>query len=195
MVPIWNFHKQTPGTLPTECFLYISKAKIGLTRNFTANSSHKPFPVCSLWDVSLTHPGVKTCLREATPTNPYPVCSLLDVSLTHPGWNDACRISSNKPVPSMFSMGCFSYTSTLKWCLREHLPQTSAQYATYRLFHLHIQAKMVPMANISLQTHTQHVPCRMSLLHIQAKMVPTGTPPTNQCPVCYIQDVSLTHPG
>ena len=53
LVPIGNFHKQTPGTLPTECFLYISKAKIGLTRNFTANSSHKPFPVCSLWDVSI----------------------------------------------------------------------------------------------------------------------------------------------
>ena len=54
MVPIGNsFHKPTPGTLPRECFFYISKAKIGLTRNFTANSSHKPFPVCSLWDVSI----------------------------------------------------------------------------------------------------------------------------------------------
>ena len=35
----------------------------------------------------------------------------------------------------------------------------------------------------------------MFLLHIQAEMVPTGSPPTNKCPVCYIQDVSLTHPG
>ena len=52
-----SFHKPTPSTLPRECLLYMSKAKIGLTRNFTANSSHKSFPVCSLWDVSLTHPG------------------------------------------------------------------------------------------------------------------------------------------
>ena len=137
MVPIWNFHKQTPGTLPTECFLYISKAKIGLTRNFTANSSHKPFPVCSLWDVSIQ--------VENMPTWSY----------------------SHKPMPSMLSAGCFSYTSRLKWCLQDLVQQTSAQYVLYGMF----------------------------LLHIHAEMVPTGTSPTNQCPVCYLQAVSLTHPG
>ena len=112
-------------------------------------------------------PRLKSCLREATPTNPCPVRFLQDVSLTHPGWNGAYGNISHKPVPSMLYTGCFTYTSKLKWCLQEHLPQTSAQYATYRMF----------------------------LLHIQAEMVPTGTPPKNQFPVCYIQDVSLTHPG
>ena len=70
-------------------------------------------------------------------------------------------------MPSMLSAGCFFYTSGLKWCLQQLLPQTSAQYVLYGMF----------------------------LLHIQAEMVTTGTSPTNQCPVCYIQDVSLTHPG
>ena len=93
--------------------------------------------------------------------------SLWDVSFTHPGSNGAYRNSSHTPVPRMLSTGCFSYTSRLKWCLQELLQQTCAQYAIYRMF----------------------------LLHIQAEMVPTGTPPTNLRPVCYIQDVSLTHPG
>ena len=172
----------------------------------------------------------------------------------------------------MLYTGCFSYTSRLKWCLQEHLPQTSAQHAIYRMFLLHIQAEMVPtgtsptnqcpvcyiqrcfsyasrlkrclwqtsptkpcpdlygmfllhiqaqmvptgtlpinqfpecyLQDVSLtlpgsnkhlpQTHAQHTLCRMFLLHIQAEMVPTGTPPTNQCPVCYIQNVCLTDPG
>ena len=129
---------------------------------------------------------------------------------------------SHKPMPSTLSAGCFSYTSRLKWCLQEHLPQTSAQYAIYRMFLLHIYTEMVPMANISHkpmpstfsagcfsytssmkwclqellpQTRAQYAIYRMFLLHIQAEMVSTGTPPTNQCPVCYIQDVSLAHPG
>ena len=156
---------------------------------------------------------------------------------------------SHKTMPRTLSMGCFSYTSWLKWCLQEFLPQTSAKYAIYRMFLLHIQAEMVPMTNISHklmpstlsagcfsytsrlkwcpwrtlthpcppqylldvsltdpgqncaytellpQTHAQYALCRMFLLHIQAEMVPKGTPPTNQCPVCYIQDVSLTQPG
>ena len=142
-------------------------------------------------------------------------------------------------------MGCFSYTSRLKWCLQELLPQTSAQYAIYRMFLLHIQAEMMPTANISHktmprtlygmfllhiqadrnssrkpvpnmlsrgcfyytsrlkwclqelfpQTSSQNAFYRMFLLHIQAQMVPTETPPTNQRPVCCIQDVSLTHQG
>ena len=136
---------------------------------------------------------LKCCLWQTSPTKPCP--EFYGMFLLHIQTHMVPLENSHKPMPTTISTRCFSYTSRLKWCLREHLPQTSAQYATYRLFHLHIQAKMVPMANISLQTHTQHVPCRMSLLHIQAKMVPTGTPPTNQCPVCYIQDVSLTHPG
>ena len=128
---------------------------------------------------------------------------------------------SHKPMPSTLSAGCFSYTSRLKWCLQKLLPQTSAQYAVYRMFLLHTKAEMVPTANISTkpcqelsmgcfsytsrlkwclrehlpQTSVQYAIYRMFLLHIQAEMVPTGTSPTNQCPVCYIQDVSFTHPG
>ena len=110
----------------------------------------------------------------------------------------------------MLYTGCFSYTSRLKWCLQELLPKTSAQYAIYRMFLLHIQAEInishKPMpSTLSAgcfsytsklkwclqehlpQTSAQHAIYRMFLLHIQAEMVPTGTSPTNQCPVCYIQ--------
>ena len=45
------------------------------------------------------------------------------------------------------------------------------------------------------QTHAQNSLYGMFLLHILAEMVPTGTPPTNQCPVCSLWDVSLTNPG
>ena len=152
MVPIGNsFHKPTPGTLPRECFFYISKAKIGLTGTLRWLLLQVVPSMLSMG--CLPYPSrLKSCPREATPTNPCPVRSLQDVSLTHPGWNGPYRNSSHKPVPSMFSMGCFSYTSRLKWCLREHLPQTSAQYAIYRMFLSHIQAEMVPMANISHKT-------------------------------------------
>ena len=94
----------------------------------------------------------------------------------------------------MLYAGCFSYTSRLKWCLQELRAQTNAQYAIYKMFLLHIQAEMVPTANTSHKTICKTL-YGMFLLHIQAEMVPTGTPPTNQCPVCYLQDVSLTQPG
>ena len=144
--------------------------------------------------------------------------SLWDVSFTHPGSNGAYRNSSHTPVPRMLSTGCFSYTSRLKWCLQELLRQTCAQYAIYRMFLLHIQAEInishEPMpSTLSAgcfsytsrlkgclqehlpQTSAQYATYRMFLLHNQAEMVPTGTPPKKQFPVCYIQDVSLTHPG
>ena len=108
---------------------------------------------------------------------------------------------SHKTMPRTLSMGCFSYTSWLKWCLQELLPQTSAKYAIYRMFLLHIQAEMVPMTNISHKPRpstlsagcfsytssmkwclqelhktspTKPCPelCGMFLLHIQAQMVP-----------------------
>ena len=106
--------------------------------------------------------------------------------------------NSHKPMPTKISTGCFSYTSRLKWCLKEHLPQPSAQYTIYRMFHLHIQAEMVPMDNShkpmpitistrcfsytprlkwflrgtsSHKTPTQYTLYGMLLLHIWAEMV------------------------
>ena len=147
--------------------------------------------------------------------------SLWDVSFTHPGSNGAYRNSSHKPVPRMLSTGCFSYTSRLKWCLQKLLPQTSAQYAVYRMFLLHIKAEMVATANIShkpvpstlsggcfsytsrlkwwlqellSQTSAQYAIYRMFLLHIQAEMMPTANISHKTMPRT-LWDVCLTHPG
>ena len=85
MVPIGNsFHKPTPGTLPRECFFYISKAKIGLTGTLRWLLLQVVPSMLSMG--CLPYPSrLKSCPREATPTNPCPVRSLQDVSLTHPG--------------------------------------------------------------------------------------------------------------
>ena len=118
----------------------------------------------------------------------------------------------HKPLPSTLSAECFSYTSRLKWCLQELLPQTSAQYAIYRMFLLHIQAEMVPMANIShktmprslwdvslthpgsngadgelSQTHAHYSIYWMFLLHIQAEIVHTLNHSRKPCPVCSLR--------
>ena len=129
---------------------------------------------------------LKSCLRRAPPTNPCPVRSLQDVSLTHPDWNGAYRNSSHKPVPSMLHTGCFSYTSRLKWCLQDLHPQTSAQYAIYRMFLLHIQAQMVPMDNshkpmpITISTGRFSYTSRLKLcIH--------WTTLANPCPVCSLR--------
>ena len=130
--------------------------------------------------------GLKSCLRGAPPTNPCPVRPLQDVSLTHPGWNDAYRISTHKPVPSMLYTGCFSYTSRLKWCLQDLHPQTSAQYAIYRMFLLHIQAQMVPMEN-------SHKPMPITIsagcfsYTSRLKLCIHWTTLVNQCPVCSLR--------
>ncbi len=139
--------------------------------------THTQYALCWMF---LLHIQAEMMPAGSRPTNQCPVCSLWDVSLTHPRWNGAYGNISHKPVPSMlltgcftytsrlkwclwqtspykpilstFPAGCLSYTSRLKWCLQELHPQTSAQYAIYRMFLLHIQAKMLPMANISHKT-------------------------------------------
>ena len=103
-----------------------------------ANISHKTMPRI-LWGVSLTHPGSYGALCGMS--------SLPIQAEIMPTWS-----SSHKRMPSMSSAGCFSYTSRLKWCLQDLHPQTSAQYAIYRMFLLHIQAETVPMTSISHKT-------------------------------------------
>ena len=121
-----------------------------------------------------------------------------------------CLQEPKKTVPcSMLYTGCFSYTSRLKWCLQKLLPKNSARYAIYKMFLLHIQAEMVPTANISHKAMPRTL--SMFLLHIKAQMVPTEnfhkpmptsistgcfsytsrpklrihwTTPTNPCPAC-----------
>ena len=190
MVPIGNsFHKPMPGTLPTECFLYISKAKIGLTGNFTV----PPPTNCS------QHPLYGM--------SPLPIQAEMMSTWSY----------SHKLMPSTLSAGCFSYTSRLKWCLQE-LPKTSAQYAIYRTFHLHIQAEKVPMDNshkpmpttIStrcfsytsrlkwcLRGTSSHKPVHSMLCTgcfsytSRLKWCIYGTTPTNPCSLQYLLDVSL----
>ena len=101
---------------------------------------------------------------------------------------------SHKPMPSTLSAGCFSYTSRLKWSLQELLPQTSAQYTIYRMFLSHIQAEMVPMANISHKTmpRTLSMGCFSYTSRLKWCL---WTTLTNQCPSQYLLDASLTHPG
>ena len=83
-----------------------------------------------------------------------------------------CLQEPKKTVPcSMLYTGCFSYTSRLKWCLQKLLPKNSARYAIYKMFLLHIQAEMVPTANISHKAMPRTL--SMFLLHIKAQMVPT----------------------
>ena len=135
---------------------------------------------------------LKCCLWQTSPTKPCP--EFYGMFLLHIQTHMVPLENSHKPMPTTISTRCFSYTYRLKWCLQELLSQTSAQYAIYRMFLLHIQAEMMPTANISHKTMPRTL-YGMFLLHIQAEMVTTGTSPTNQCPVCYIQDVSLTHPG
>ena len=160
---------------------------------------------------------LKWCLHGANPTNPCPVRSLQDVSLTHPGWNGAYR-NSHKPVPSMLYTGRFTYTSRLKWFLREHLQETSSQYAIYSTFHLHIQAEKVSMDNshkpmpttIStrcfsytsrlkwcLRGTSSHKPLHSMLCTgcfsytSRLKWCIHRTTPTNPCSLQYLPDVSL----
>ena len=132
-----------------------------------ANISHKPMPsTFSAGCFSYTS-SMKWCLQELLP----------------------------QTEPNMLYTGCFSYTSRLKWCPQDLLPQTSAQYAIYKMFLLHIQAEMVPIANISHkpmpttlsmgcfsstsrlkwclqellpQSSAQYALYRMFLLHVQA---------------------------
>ena len=87
----------------------------------------------------------------ASPKNQCPVCYIQDVSLTHPGWNGAYRNSSYKPMPSMLSTGCFSYTSRLKWCLRWKSPRKPCPVLSLQDVSL-IQAESLPTANISHKT-------------------------------------------
>ena len=144
------------------------------------NSFHKPTPGTLLREcffyifkakIGLT--GTLRCLLlQVVPSMLSMGCfsytSRLKSCLREATPTNPCPVSySHKPMPSTLSAICFSYTSRLKWSLQELLPQTSAQYVLYGMF----------------------------LLHIQTEMVPTGTSPTNQCPVCYLQAVSLTHPG
>ena len=187
-----------------------------------ANISHKPMPsTFSAGCFSYTS-SMKWCLQELHKTSPTKPCpKLCGMFLLHIQAQMVPMANiSHKPMPRTLSMGCFSCTSRLKWCLQELNPQTSAQYAIYKMFLLHIQAEMVPIANISHkpmpttlsmgcfsstsrlkwclqellpQTSSQNAIYRMFLLHIQTEIVPTGTPFKNQCSVCYIQAVSYTH--
>ena len=136
----------------------------------------------------LFHIQAEMVSTGTSPTNQCP--HIQDVSLTHPGRN-------------------------------KHLPQTNAQYTLCRMFLLHIQAEMVPTGTSPTNqcpvcylqrcfSYTSRLkrcrwqtsptkPCPdlygMFLLHIQAQTVPRGTLPIHQFPECYLQDVSLTHPG
>ena len=109
---------------------------------------------------------------------------------------------SHKPRPSMLSAGCFSYTSSMKWCLQV-LHKTSPTKPCpefYGMFLLHIQTHMVPLENshkpmpttistrcfsytsrlkwclqgLLPQTHTQCTHYGIFLLKIQAEMLSTG---------------------
>ena len=137
-----------------------------------------------------------------------------------------------KSMLCTLSVGCFSYTSRIKWFLRgtsvtnpgwnsaywnsSHKPKPST---LYRIFHLHIQAKIIPTENFS----PKPMPRMLStgcFLHILAEMVPTENSsykptPSMLCMGCLFytcrfklcsqwsppgnphshQDVSLTHPG
>ena len=95
-------HKPMPSTLCMGCFSYISVLKwcIHGTTPTTHScwniahrySSHKSIPIILSMEYSLLSVGP---LTQAGPTGTSP----------------------NKPMPNIFSTGCFSYTSRVKSCL------------------------------------------------------------------------------
>ena len=143
----------------------------------TANISHKTMPI-TLWDVPLTHPGSNGAYGNSQTHahhNIYymfllhiqakmePTRDFLPQTHTQYALYRMFHLHiqaemvpmaniSHKTMPRTLSMGCFSYTSWLKWCLQELLLQTNAKYAIYRMFFLHIQAEMVPTVKISQKT-------------------------------------------
>ena len=91
-------------------------------------------------------------------------------------------------------MGCLPYLSRLKRCLRGATPTNPCQVRSLQYVSLTHPGWNGAYRNPK-NSALQYALFRMFLLHIQAEMVPTETPSKKQCPVCYIQDVSLTHPG
>ena len=130
----------------------------------TWSYSHKPMP-STLSVVCFSYTSrLKWCLQEPKKQCPA-VCYIQDVSLTHPGWNGAYRNSFQKTVPGMLYTRCFSYTSRLKWCLRQTSP-----------------TKPCPELSLCFSYTSRLKWCLRRTF-------------TNPCPLQYLLDVSLTHPG
>ena len=132
-------------------------------------------------------------------------------------------ITCHKPMPSMLSSICFSYTSRLKWCpwktpptnpcpvcsllkvslthpgwngaYDELLPQNHAQYVLHGMFLLHIQAEIMSTGTSSHKpmSNKRSTGCFSSTSRM--KWCLQGTPHTKPCSIHSVWDVSLTHSG
>ena len=179
--------------------------------------------------ISLKTSRLKWWLQETPPTNLCPVRSVCDVSLRYSCWNCAdidllpqhmhAEILPTGTPPTnqypVYSTVCFSHES------RSHrdLPQqTYAQYIIlYRMFLLHIQAKILPTRISSHKpvsnTFSKGCFSSMSRLKWCLRLTPTnscplrslcfsytsrlkscwqGTTPTNPCSVCCTRCFSYT---
>ena len=190
-------------------FTYTSRLKSCLQKT----SPPSQCPECSLQDASYTS-WLKWCLRRTPLTNPRPVCSAWDACFIHTGSNCArgevlqetptlTRMSlwhtqaeivptgnySHKFMPSAFSIGKFSYTSRLKWCLRK-TPTNSCPLCSLCFFYTSMANSPTTLCpvrslhNVSLnifrlkcclqgtlpQNHAQYTLLGIFLLHMHAKI-------------------------
>ena len=145
-------------------------------------SSKNLYSVCSVQNVSLTHPGWNGANGETCPKN-MPSAPFTKCFSTHPGWNGAYGDSSHKAMLRTLCKECFS-TSKLKWWLQGTPPTTHTQYTLYGMFLLHIMGWNGVYKELLPQTHAQYALVWMFHLHMHVKMVPRETPPTNPYPVC-----------